>query len=111
MSQFITVSKFELQELPEKTRMDNIRNVAQQYHHLIIRDASYGKTSYLVDYKPYDPKCGVGQWPPPFIPTKEDLIEGFKLKFPGCRVEYTEIWQETKPGVKQLKTGILIDWS
>jgi hypothetical protein len=46
-----------------------------------------------------------------YTPTPEDFIEGFKSMFPGCRVEYTDTWEETRPGVREQKKFILIDWS
>lgn len=112
MSQFAAVSREYLRGLPEKTRLDNIKNIVQSYHTDIMRQASYGKSTYLVESKTYAPQRGcAGTWPPPFIPTTDDMIEGFKLKFPDCRVEYVETWEETQPGVRTQKKGILIDWS
>ena len=107
-----TFSREYLQGLPEKRRLDSIKNLVDQYVVAITREAELGKTSYLVNYIANDPHKGCAKtYPPPYIPTLEDMIEGFMIKFPGCKVGYTETWQETRPGVKEQKKGILIDWS
>jgi hypothetical protein len=54
---------------------------------------------------------GVRCHPSPYIPTDEDLVEGFKATFPDCRVEYTEMWEDVRAGVREQKKGILVDWS
>lgn len=41
----------------------------------------------------------------------EELLNGLKEKFPDCSVSFQEDWIETRQGVKELKKGILIDWS
>jgi hypothetical protein len=108
----ITFSREELQELPEKHRLDAITRAVEQFHYAVISAAKAGKKNYLVDMKhmPIN-QSGVRTFPPEYIPTADDMIQGFKIKFPGCDVSYTEVWEETKPGVKTQKKGILIDWS
>ena len=41
----------------------------------------------------------------------EELLAGLREKFPGCTVSVQEDWVETRQGVKELKKGIMIDWS
>jgi hypothetical protein len=105
-------SREELQALPEKHRLDAIARAVEQFHFGIISTAQAGKKNYLVDMK-HMPRnqSGVRTFPPEYIPTADDMLEGFKKKFPGCDVTYTEVWEETNPGVKTQKKGILIDWS
>ena len=114
------MSRAYLQALPEETRQEKIR--MEIHHHYvplirIVQEAAIaGKTSYLYDPNKKNPYSL--QAPP--IPIA-DLVEGFKLKFPGCTITYTEDWvlQEQSPHNRQqiaektkvLKTGILIDWS
>ncbi len=109
-----TFSREYLQELPEKHRISTIMNEVAFLSQPIVQYATAGRKSYMVD---------VGKYTKPLVMntsihelvgykvTIEDLVEGFKSRFPGCRVEYTEIWEDTKPGIKQQKSGILIDWS
>jgi hypothetical protein len=40
-----------------------------------------------------------------------ELLAGLKEKFPDCSVSLHEDWVETRQGVKELKKGILVDWS
>ena len=41
----------------------------------------------------------------------EELLAGLREKFYGCMVSLQEEWIETRQGVKELKKGILVDWS
>jgi len=41
----------------------------------------------------------------------EELLNGLRQKFPDCIISIHEDWVETRQGVKELKKGILIDWS
>jgi hypothetical protein len=41
----------------------------------------------------------------------EQLLAGLREKFPGCTISLQEDWVETRQGVKELKKGIMIDWS
>ena len=41
----------------------------------------------------------------------EEILAGLREKFPGCLVSLQEDWVETRQGVKELKKGIMIDWS
>jgi hypothetical protein len=41
----------------------------------------------------------------------EELLAGLREKFPGCTISLQEDWVETRQGVKELKKGIMIDWS
>lgn len=105
-------SREQLQALPEKHRLDAIARAVEQFHHAIISTAKSGIRFYLVDMK-HMPRnqSGVKSFPAEYIPTVDDMVEGFKSKFPECDVTYTEIWEEVRPGVKEQKKGILIDWS
>lgn len=44
-------------------------------------------------------------------PPSEELLAGLREKFPDCDVSFQEDWVETRQGVRELKKGILIDWS
>ena len=41
----------------------------------------------------------------------DEVLAGLREKFPDCLVSFQEDWIETPHGMKQLKKGILIDWS
>ncbi len=80
----------------------------------VLKSANEGKTSHLVEgvkvtvvrLSPFRP----GGIPPPYQITS-DSVSLFQRIFPDCTVTYVEDWFDTKPGVKEFKKGILIDWS
>lgn len=43
--------------------------------------------------------------------TNDELIKALLEKFPGTSVGYQETWEEVRPGVKEQRKGILINWS
>ncbi len=109
----ITYSRDYLRDLPAKRRRDAITNAVNHLQGQVIEAATYGKAFYVVDLTHYEKmrNGGACQHPSMYIPTNDDLIEGFANRFPDCRVEYTEIWEDVRPGVRQQRKGILIDWS
>lgn len=108
-----TFTRAELRDLPEKRRRDAIRQAMPNLRAQVIQAATDGKVFHLVDLREFNRMRtnGVHCHPAPYIPTDKDLVEGFKATFPDCKVEYTEMWEDTQPGVRQQKKGILVDWS
>jgi hypothetical protein len=105
-----TFSREELQGLYEKLKLTMIKHVVESIHTEVLDAARSGKVSHMIDIKKhsqYTVRSHVNQ----YIPTDEELVKGFQYKFPGCKVESTEIWEEVKAGIKEQKKGILIDWS
>lgn len=112
-----TYSRADLQQQQAKYKrqliMDMIGNEPMMSTSLtfaILQAARQGKTQYIWE-KPKNTGGGVQSWPPPPVITDADIIEVLKEKFPDTTVEYKEIWIETRPGVKEQKKGIMIDWS
>lgn len=104
------VSRAELQALPEKRRLQAISRYLDSNVSMIIhRAAEMGKTSYLYVIPPNSNHGSCN--PPAYIVTPGDMVEGLKVKYPGCGVEFSEEWVETRPGVREHRSGILIDWS
>jgi hypothetical protein len=114
------MSRAYLQALPEETRQEKIRMEINHHYVPLIRivqeAAIAGKTSYL-----YNPNKNPYSRQAPPIPIA-DLVEGFKLKFPGCTITCADIWvleeqsphnrQQTAEKFQVLTTGgIRIDWS
>jgi hypothetical protein len=112
------MSRTYLRDCPEEMRQRGIKIEIDRHYQQLLRivpeAAIAGKTSYL-----YEPKAHLGSTVQPI--STEDLVEAFKLKFPGCTITYFEDWvlqeqsphhwQQTAEKTKVLKTGILIDWS
>lgn len=111
----MTYTRAQLQDLPEKRRRDAIRNAMPALRQQVIAAATEGTTFHIVDISQFTKFQNGGfkvhSHPKPYIPTVEDLVEGVKATFPDCRVEYTEMWEDVRPGVREQKKGILVDWS
>jgi hypothetical protein len=66
--------------------------------------------------------CNIGTWrgeqerssrrahPPTYVPTNEDLVEGFLRKFPDCDVTISQDWVDIRPGARELQTRITVSW-
>jgi hypothetical protein len=113
-----TFSREYLQSLPVLHRDRTINSVIQQYENEVVSAATAGKAFHLVNVSRHlgtsnqrRGMLGHHTYPPAYQVTADDLVEGFKKKFPGCRVEYTETWEDVRPGVKEQRSGILVDWS
>lgn len=109
-----TYSRDYLLSLPAKQRKETITQYISSYHSQIVTAATSCKTSCVLDLSQYlklkSRKTG-HEYINQYFPTIEDLVEALKEKYTECRVEYTEEWIETKPGVKEQKVGIIVDWS
>ncbi len=111
-----TFSREYLQSLPAKHRAEQIQGAVNGLYRQVIDAATRGNAFHIVDVKQYTPefqkKYGAHCHPPPaYIVTIDDLVEGFKERFPGCHVEYVITWEDTRPGIREQKNGILVNWS
>ncbi len=100
-----TYSAEHLQSLPAKQRREAVRYAVDNLYQPVLTAATAGKTSCLVKVGDYLKRIA------PAIITIDELLEGFRDKFPGCKVEYTDTWEDVRPGVREQRSGILIDWS
>ena len=84
--------------------------VTQQVRQSVINAAGQGKTSYLWTRQEREFRAAL---PNQSILEISDamFIEAIQEQFPGTTVEAREEWVETRPGVKEHKKGIFIDWS
>lgn len=125
-----------LRDLPEVKRQTELRNeIAQLYSNIIhplTLSAQSGKTKYFHDmtdsiaqkkqqrmHEQQHTEMMIKHGMVPVINTlhqsnpepSDEVIAGLREKFPDCLVSFQEDWIETQHGMKQLKKGILIDWS
>lgn len=103
-----------LTNLPIEMRKQHIAQVCQEYINPILAEARNGNTSCLVSIP--DPlkasrMCNPQQMWSKDPPSKEEMAEFLQERFPDCKVSYEEAWIDTSPGKKELKKGILVDWS
>lgn len=105
-----TLSRDDLRAIPEKRRLDAIRQYIEDAIVQPVRQAAAaGKTSYLyVPPKACSRACG---YPAPYEVTIADIIEGASAKFPGCKVGFSDEWVDVRPGVREHREGVLVDWS
>lgn len=109
---FYTMSRSELQSLPEKRRKDAIARAVDSVYQQVIAAATEGKVFCIVNVTDVTrDQSGCRSYPARYIPNAADMVEGLQAKFPDCKVEYTEMWEDTQPGIRQQKKGVLVDWS
>ena len=106
-----TFSRAKLQGIPAERRRQAIVNHVEWMHQQVIDAAAMGKTSYIHSYAPQLVASARCTAPGQYVPTKDDIIEGLKVKFPDCDVSYVEEWVDVRHGVREQKVGIKIDWS
>ena len=99
----------EMRKAAEEQRLLMIRQRVE--HHVneteraVLDEAAAGKTFYIHEVRlPHD--C-----------TNDDILQGFRQKFPLCTVTLAEDWVDvpnrhpSQPPTRVLKSGIKIDWS
>jgi hypothetical protein len=88
-------------------RIAAITTHIQQTYQRVLGAAREGKTEYTVETSPGGFRVG------DYTATADDLLEGYRAKFPGCKVEHGETWEASPRNPNQMnkKSGIIIDWS
>ena len=105
-----TFSRAQLQAIPATRRLEAITRYVDFHLGVVVQTAAAaGKTSYLF-VVPKARAC-VATTPPPYQLTADDLLEGIRAKFPDCDVDFDEEWVDVRPGVREHRSGIKIDWS
>ncbi len=105
----VTFSRDDLQAIPAKRRLEAIRSHIDHTLSMTVQQvAATGKTSYLYVIPS---SSGIGGCRSAYVVTPDDLIEGLRVKFPGCEISHSEEWIDVRPGVREHRKGILIDWS
>ncbi len=105
----VKFTRAQLQDLPAKRRREAIANAVNNVYQQVISAATEGKVFCIVDISQVIRKpmgCHAI-----YVPNSNDMAEGLQAAFPDCKVEYTETWEDTQPGIRQQKKGILVDWS
>ena len=88
------------------------RHEVQQLNRL-ARPVSKKEQVFNAQMQAYEQTCGKNHVQEYQVPESlsEELLAGLREKFPGCTISLQEDWVETRQGVKELKKGILVDWS
>ena len=92
----------------ELERVQTITRWVEQASGQVLQCANLGKTQYTVEIRSTN-----GPTPSNYVPTTQELVEAFRIKFPDCRVEYEETWEASPRNPNQMnkKNGIIVDWS
>jgi hypothetical protein len=107
-----TYSRADLQQMKEKHRKDMvIQHIEYNITTNLLNKAKEGKTQYFWTNPVPKHHLGGVAHPGQVLFTNEELMSALREKFPGTTVETKEEWIQTRPGVKEEKKGILIDWS
>ena len=102
--EFLQSEQFRFKEL---LRVQSVTRHVNQYSAMVVGAAREGKMQYTIETHPGGFRVGE------YTATSDDLLEGYRAKFPDCRVEYGETWEPSHRNPNQMnkKSGIIIDWS
>lgn len=103
-----TYSRDYLQSIPQKKKEEQVDAIVQGFLRDIHTTALNGGTSYRY-VKPDDYSLIMSEPGAPAL-TDSEIVAGFFLRFPGCKVYYEDIIVENS-NRKTLKKSIVIDWS
>jgi len=105
-----TISRHELLGMRDKHKMAFIVQCIENLSHGVLHAARSGETRHMIEVRNERATGWTGEQ---YVPTNEDLIEGFRAKFPGCNVQYEESWVTLPrtPNQMHKKSGIIVDWS
>jgi hypothetical protein len=110
MSFTYTYSREQLQGMQAKYRKEKLfTHIDNNLSTGVLEAATQGKKEFFWTNRPTGSRGMVSY--PVLGYTNEELISALLEKFPGTHIEYQETWVETRPGMKEEKKGILIDWS
>lgn len=107
-----TTSREELQAIPQERKKQHLEGFAERVSYGVIRAAEQEKTTFRVSVSPkgyVDPISGANHGPLPG--TNDEIVAVLTARFPGCSVEFVDEWVDVRPGVKEQRSGIKIDWS
>jgi hypothetical protein len=96
----------------ERCRREQVDYAVNQTSKLILKDAEMGKTEW---------ELNLGQPNNRTLPQElrhlrmsgfndEEIVEGFRRKFPDCDVNVSQDWVDTRPGSRELQTRITVSW-
>jgi hypothetical protein len=106
-----TFTREYLQSLPAQKRAEGIALYADRIVAKILDAAEKGKTGFIYEEKHY--RHYVQGWAHrvPVVPTMEELTIALQERFPDCKVELQEFWIDVRPGVREQRCQIVIDWT
>ena len=102
-----------LNSLPALKRAEEIGKFVDWIVHRIVNAAEHGYTAFRYEESVYQGHFLKGRALTPFDlnPTMLELAIVFQTRFPDSRIDIQDDWVDVRPGVREQKRGILIDWT
>ena len=97
---FQTYSASYLQGVQTRRKQAYVELLIQNVIGEIEDTAAKGHTSYMIEQRNVTA-----------LLSTEELIAELRIRFPGCNVNFQEVWVDTHILTKELKRGFVIDWS
>ncbi len=103
----------------ERQRREQVDHAVNQVSKLIVKEAEAGKTEWelnLGQLKNGSMRGPFGQLPQELRHLgmsgfdDEEIVEGFRRKFPDCDVNVSREWIDTRPGHRELQTRVTVSW-
>jgi hypothetical protein len=94
----------------ERCRREQVDYAINQASKLILKDAEIGKTEWELNLGQR------GSLPQELRHLRmsgfndEEIVEGFRRKFPDCDVNVSQDWVDIRPGSRELQTHITVSW-
>lgn len=101
-----------LNSLPALKQAEGVGAFVNRVAGKILDAATKGNTSFVYQEKQYKDYLNYGMGPMPLRqPTLEELAIAFRDQFPDCKIEVQDNWVDVRPGVREHRPQILIDWT
>jgi hypothetical protein len=103
----------------ERCRREQVDYAVTQISKLILKDAEMGKTEWelnLGQLRNGSMRGPFGHLSQELRPLRtsefddEEIVEGFRRKFPDCDVTISQDWVDVRPGARELQTRVTVSW-
>jgi hypothetical protein len=101
-----------LNSLPALKQAEAVAAFVSRVAGKIIDAATKGYTAYVYEEKHYA-NFSNNPLGPHLLrrPSLEELAVAFQAQFPDCKIEIQDNWVDVRPGVREQRSQILIDWT
>ena len=106
-----TFTRDYLQSLPAQKRAEGIALYADRIVAKILDAAEKGKTGFIYEEKHWNFYTQGGSYITPVKPTMEELTIALQERFPDSKVELQDSWVDIRPGLREQRCQIVIDWT
>ncbi len=100
-----------LNALPAVKRAEAITLYLDRVVPKVLEAAAKGKTGFIYEEKHWTYYTQGGAHPVPVKPTMEELTIALQDWFPDSKVELQDFWVDVRPGVREQRYQIIIDWT